>query len=78
MSLTEDGVTVQGPKARTEIQWDAFSGLAETGDTLLLRYAAARQRTAVVLPKRAFGPEQAEELRAFMARRGAVEGLPRS
>ncbi|MDT0469072.1 YcxB family protein [Streptomyces gibsoniae] len=66
--LTVDRFTIETDLERGEFKWAAITKIRETNEVFLLHPSA---RLFIVIPKRAFAPEQLTEFSAFVADRGA-------
>lgn len=69
LHLTVNQFTIETDLERGEFKWAAIMKIRETSETFLLYWSA---RLAILIPKRAFDPEQLTEFSAFVAGRGAV------
>ncbi|MEV6791744.1 YcxB family protein [Streptomyces sp. NPDC051320] len=67
--LTVDRFTIETDLERGEFKWAAIIKIRETREAFLLHPSA---RLFIVIPKRAFAPEQLTEFSAFVAGLGAV------
>ncbi|MFB7165855.1 MULTISPECIES: YcxB family protein [unclassified Streptomyces] len=61
--------TIETDLERAEFKWAAVIKIRETSEAFLLHWSA---RLAIVIPKRAFDPEQLTEFSSFVAGSGAV------
>jgi hypothetical protein len=62
LDVDADGVRLATPLAETRWKWANFSGMSETPELLFVHL---RERTVLVIPKRAFStPEQLDEMRS--------------
>ncbi|MEV7378822.1 YcxB family protein [Streptomyces lydicus] len=73
--LTVDRFTIETDLERGEFKWAAIIKIRETGRAFLLHPSP---RLFIVIPKRAFAPEQLTEFSAFVAGRDAAtpKGAP--
>ncbi|MFD0140246.1 YcxB family protein [Streptomyces sp. NPDC007148] len=67
--LTANRFTIETDLERGEFKWAAIVKIRETSEAFLLHPSP---RLFIVIPKRAFAPEQLTEFSAFVAGRGAV------
>ncbi|MGW6152107.1 YcxB family protein [Streptomyces sp. NPDC055144] len=67
--LTVHQFTIETDLERGEFKWAAIIKIRETREAFLLHWSA---RLAIVIPKRAFDPEQLTEFSAFVAGSGAM------
>lgn len=64
LHLTVNQFTIETDLERGEFKWAAIMKIRETSETFLLYWSA---RLAILVPKRAFDPEQLTEFSAFVA-----------
>jgi hypothetical protein len=68
LQFGEEGVVMTTSFGKSEIPWRAFTGWSQDADHFFLRYL--QQRLDVIIPKRAFTPDQAGAFIEYLNRIG--------